>query len=418
MEFKKRIYENQIINLTKFFKVILLAGARQVGKSSLLNHLFPDIQSFVFDPLQDLYGAKKDPDLFLKNFKAPLILDEIQFAPELLPSIKRWVDQSDQKGQYLLTGSQQLSILKTVSESLAGRIAIIKINPMIPQEMWVNYQPDYDWLNVYLKDPQNIAKKIKGTIKNIPTLFEILWRGGMPGTIELSNKEIHRYFSSYIQTYVERDVRTIENIQNLTDFGRFFSLLGALTAQEINYSQLGREIGISPATAQRWLQLLMHTYQWNIIPSYHGNVIKRISEKPKGFFSDTGISCYLQRISSPEALAGHPLLGSLFESFCFSIIKSFSEIASMQPAIYHWRAISGAEVDLIVEKDGMLYPIEIKCKSNLTGNDTRGIQAFNETYSKKIAHGIIIYAGDKAYQLNEYASAIPWNSIIHEPAIV
>ena len=413
MKFRRRIYENQVINLTKFFKVILLAGARQVGKSSLLAHLFPEISTFVFDPLQDLYGAKKDPDLFLTNFKAPLILDEIQFAPELLPSIKRRVDLSDQKGQYLLTGSQQLSILKTVSESLAGRIAIIKVNPMIPQEIWAIFKPEYDWLAVYMDDPSNISKKIKGTIKNIPSLYEIMWRGGMPGTIDLPNQAIHHYFSSYIQTYVERDIRTIENIQNLTDFGRFFSLLGALTAQEINYSQLGREIGISPATAQRWLQLLIHTYQWNIVQPYHGNVIKRISEKPKGFFSDTGIACYLQRISSMEALSGHPLLGSLFESFCFSIIKSFSDIAPMQPNIYHWRAISGAEVDLILERDGMLYPIEIKCKSNLTGNDTRGIQAFNETYShKKIAHGIIIYAGDKAYKLNEYASAIPWNSIV------
>lgn len=413
MNFKKRIYEKQVISLTKFFKVILLAGARQVGKSTILNHLFSDLPTFIFDPMQDLYGAKKDPDLFLKNFEPPLILDEIQFAPELLPSLKRKVDTSDKKGQYLLTGSQQLSILKTVSESLAGRIAIIKINPMIPQEMWVTYKSNYNWLETYLKDPVNIAKNIKNVIKTMPSLYEIIWRGGMPGAIDLPGNEMNRYFSSYIQTYVERDIRTMENIQNLTDFGRFFSLLGALTAQEINYSQLGREIGISPITAQKWLQLLVHTYQWNVVMPYHGNVIKRISGKPKGFFSDTGIVCYLQRISSPEALSGHPLLGALFETFCYSILRSFSDILVTQPHMYHWRAISGAEVDLVLECDGTLYPVEIKCKTNLTGTDTRGIQAFNETYShKKVAHGIIIYAGDIAYKLNNYASAIPWNSMI------
>src|SRR3990167_3265331 len=412
--FKKRIYEQQISNLTAFFKVILLSGARQVGKSSLLSHLFPDVQMIVFDPAQDLYGAKKDPDLFLTNFKTPLILDEIQFAPELLPGIKRKVDLSASKGQYLLTGSQQLSILKTVSESLAGRIAIIKINSMIPQEMWVNFKPENKWLNAYLNDPENLSTSIKGVIKELPTLYEILWRGGMPGTIGIPNQEIPRYFSSYVQTYVERDVRTMGNIQNLTDFGRFFSLLGALTSQEVNYSQLGREIGISSVTARNWLELLVHTYQWSIVQPYHGNIIKRISEKPKGFLSDTGMACYLQRISSPESLAGHPLLGALFESFIFSMIQSFCNVASMQPNIYCWRTIAGAEVDIILERDSMLYPIEVKCKSNLTGNDTRGIKAFFETYKdKKIAHGIIVYAGDRAYKINEYVTAVPWNSIVN-----
>lgn len=139
MSYKKRIYEKEIEELSKFFKIVCLVGARQVGKSSLLEHIFTEYQAFVFDPVQDLYSAKKDPDLFLNNFKPPLILDEIQFAPELLPSLKRKVDTLKMNGQYFMTGSQQFSILKNISESLAGRLALIKKNPMIPQEMWSNF---------------------------------------------------------------------------------------------------------------------------------------------------------------------------------------------------------------------------------------------------------------------------------------
>lgn len=412
MNYKKRLYEEHIRELARHFKIIFLVGARQVGKSTLLEHLFPDYRSFVFDPLQDLYNVRQDPDLFLQNFPAPLILDEIQFVPEVLPSLKRMVDRSDARGQYFLTGSQQLSILRSVAESLAGRVAIIDIGPMIPQEQYSNYSTSDNWLAVYLAHPETVHTRCSGGSVQ-QSLYEILWRGGMPGAIELPHQTLPTYFSSYIQTYVERDIRTLENIQNLSDFGRFFALLAALTAQEINYSELGREIGITPATAQRWVQLLMHTYQWFEVPAYHGNVIKRISSKPKGFFSDTGIASYLQRISSPQALASSPLLGALFESFCFSLIRTLASVLPMKPRMYHWRTGGGAEVDLILELDGTLYPIEIKCKSNVTGHDTRGIQAFKQTYPhQKIAMGLILYAGDVCYQVNDHAVALPWNSVI------
>lgn len=411
MDYRPRLAEKHINELSRLFKMVLLTGARQVGKSSLYAHLFPKTPTFVFDPTQDLYGARQDPNLFLENFPGPLILDEIQYVPELLPALKRKVDQSPSLGQYLLTGSQQLSILKTVSESLAGRVAIIELGTMTPQEMYGSIAQKH-WLERYLTDPHQFQKNFSGVMQNLPTLYEVIWRGGMPGIIELPENALANYFSSYTQTYVERDVRLLEKIQDLASFGRFFALLGALTAQEINASQLGREIAISPSTAQRWLNLLRYTYQWHEVWPYHGNSIKRLSSKSKGFFADTGMACYMQRISSPAALAGSPLLGPLFETFCFSMIKGLSSTLNVAPHFYHWRTAAGAEVDLVLERDGNLYPIEIKCKSNVTKNDARGIQAFRETYpNQSIMPGLILYAGDECYYLDENTIAFPWHGI-------
>lgn len=411
MTYKKRLCEDRVRQLSKFFKIVLLVGARQVGKSSLFAHLFPELRNFIFDPLQDLYGVRQDPDLFLKTNPMPIILDEIQYVPELLPSLKRKVDQSNKQGQYLLTGSQQLSVIKSITESLAGRVGIVELGVMTPQELYGSAEQNH-WLSQYLSDPYNFQKNFRGLLPNTPYLFEALWRGSMPGTIELPSTVLPNYFSSYVQTYVERDVRTLDNIQDVALFTRFFALLGALTAQEINYAQLGREIGISPSTAQRWCDILRRTYQWYEVPAYHGNAIKRISSKPKGFFSDTGIACYMHRISSPESLAGHPFLGAMFETFCFSMIRGLSNSLDTPPLCYHWRTANGAEVDIILELNGKLYPIEIKCKSNVTRSDIHGMKAFRETYPQKnIMPGLVIYAGDTCYFVDENTIALPWNSI-------
>lgn len=410
MEYRPRINEDLIKNFSKLFKIIFLVGARQVGKSSLLAHLFPQNKAFVFDPIQDLYNVRKNPDLFLQDFKPPIILDEIQFVPQLLPSLKRYADMADTKGQYFLTGSQQLSILKTVSESLAGRVVIIPVGPMTPHEMYATFDHEKNWFLQYLKNPDTFFNNRLTKITIEPTRIEAVWRGGMPGTIGLPNNVLAAYFSSYIQTYVERDVRLLDDIDDLAIFGRFIALVAALTSQEINYSQLGRELGISPKTAARWLRLLVHTYQWAELQPFHMNAIKRLSLKPKGIITDTGVACYLQRISSPEALAASPMQGAFFESYCFNMIKGFCAALPMMPNFYHWRTLAGAEVDIIVEIDGIFYPIEVKTAATVSKNDIRGIMAFRETYpTLRIANGIVIYTGDECYRITENTIAVPWN---------
>jgi len=412
MNYRPRINEDLIKSFSKLFKIIFLVGARQVGKSSLLAHLFPDNKIFVFDPVQDLFNVRKNPDLFLNDFKSPIILDEIQFVPELLPSLKRYVDLSDVKGQYFLTGSQQLSILKSVSESLAGRVVIMPIFPMTPHEMYATFDKEKNWFLQYLKNPDTFFNNRLTKITMNPTRIEAVWRGGMPGIIDLPNDALAAYFSSYVQTYVERDVRLLENIEDLSNFGRFIALVAALTSQEINYSQLGRELGISPKTAERWLRLLMHTYQWTELQPFHMNAIKRLTLKPKGIFTDTGLACYLQRISSPEALAASPMHGAIFESYCFNMIKGFCAALPMMPNFYHWRTLAGAEVDIIVEIDGVFYPIEVKAATTVSKNDIRGITAFKETYPQlRIATGVVMYAGGECYRIKEDVVAVPWNLV-------
>jgi len=404
-----RHLEKKLIKLATQFKVVLLLGARQVGKSTLLGHCFPQLKHITFDPLVDDYGAKEDPVRFLNNFPAPIILDEIQYCQSLLSSIKRYVDQSDQKGQYLLTGSQNISVLKYAADSMAGRVGIMQLDSFTVDEI---AQKPQNFLQYYLEDPQQFIKKFSGLLPLKHSLYEMIWRGTMPDTIEFSNDDIGNYFNSYIKTYIERDVRLLENIHNLTDFERFVRLSAALTAQEINYTQLGREIGISRLTAAKWLDILKHTYLWCEIPSYHRNTIKRISKKTKGFLFDTGIACYLQRVSSPDALSAHPMLGALFENFVSTNLLKLANTVSVPPIAYHWRTNSGAEVDLIFERDGKLYPIEIKCKSQISKHDIKGLKSFYETYpNQPIMPGVVISAGNECYEIDDNIFVVPWNAM-------
>lgn len=409
MHYLHRHIEKQIIQASKHFKAILLLGARQVGKSTLLEHLFPDIKTIVFDPIQDHYNARQDPDLFLESFPSPLILDEVQYVPELLTSLKRKMDRSDAKGQYFLTGSQNFSMMKTICESMAGRVAIFHLDNFTPLEL-IGRGQEEGWIPRYLEDPDSFYKSRKTVPSEFPSLIEFLFRGTFPATIELPTELIPRYFRSYLQTYVDRDVRTQEDIKQLAEFDRFLGIIASLTAQEVNASQLGREIGISPHTARRWLDLLNYSYQWLEILPYYGNTLKRISSKKKGYFRDTGFACYLQRIESPESLAVKPKLGSIFETWVVNNICQQCETLNVPPNFFHWRTAGGAEVDFVLEKAGKLYPIEIKCKTNITKGDLSGIKAFRETYqSNGVMPGLVIYAGSEPYKLDEFTTAIPWN---------
>ena len=404
-----RHLELKIKAMAKNFKVILVVGARQVGKSSLLTHLFPNLMHITFDPYSDQYGAKDDPELFLKNFPSPIILDEVQYMPELLSAIKRQVDKSDQKGQYLLTGSQNFSMLKNAAESMAGRVGIIELNGLTYFEEI--QKPQGHWLKAYLDEPMNLVKNVQK--QEDKKVFQAIWKGQFPGIFDIDEQLIPDYFASYVQTYLERDVRIFEDVSDIDKFDRFIRLCAAMTAQEINDAEFGRDLGLSSPTIKRWRARLESSYQWLEIPPYHGNTIKRLSKKKKGYFCDTGIACYLQRIPSSLTLASHPSLGALFETYCVRMLATLSTTMSPSPFLYHWRSSAGAEVDLVLDYNGCLYPIEIKCKSVLTKHDARGIQAFNDTYGNQaVAPCIILYTGDYPIWLTENIIALPWNSIL------
>ncbi|MBM4370162.1 MAG: ATP-binding protein, partial [Deltaproteobacteria bacterium] len=372
MRYRTRQAEGRLRELSLHFKVVLVTGARQVGKSTLLRQVFPELRAFTFDPDQDLYGARADPDLFLDNFPAPLLLDEIQYAPELLPAIKRRVDERDAPGQYLLSGSQNLQVLRQVSESLAGRVGILPLEGLSRREL-TERGGEASGLAAWLSDPDAAPPAAPAPAEALP---RILWRGGMPGLLDFPDHLVPDYHRSYVQTYLERDVRSLSELRSLADFGRFLGLSAALTAQEINDAQLGRELGVSPPTARAWRELMVHSFQWWELPPFQGNAVKRVSGRRKGHLADTGLACWLQRVSSPDALAVSPLFGRLFETWVVGEVRKALSLLATPPAMYHWRTAGGAEVDLVLERDGRLFPLEIKAGSRLDGHALQGLRAF------------------------------------------
>jgi uncharacterized protein len=411
MNYLNRHLEDRLKRHAKAFKIVLVAGARQVGKTTLLKYAFPEIKHVVFDPVQDLYGARNDPDQFLETFGSPLILDEVQYVPELLPALKRRVDRNEAKGQYFLTGSQNLAVLRNVSESLAGRVGVLRLDGFTPAEL-LSQAHASSWLQDWLENPDDFSSS-PGTIDILPineSLPHYLWRGQMPGVIELDDEDIPAYLSSYIQTYVERDVRVMSDLSDLALFSRFLRLCGALSGQEIVKTQLGRELGINPKTARGWLNLLTWSYQWIELPAYNGNSIKKLSAKPKGHLQDTGLACYLNAIPSPEGLLSNPNFGRIFESWGVGWIMRQIQRMPLPPSIYHWRTQNQAEVDAVLDLNGKLFPIEFKASHRLNKHDARGILAFRNTYANAVP-GVIIYGGNESYRLTEHAMAIPWKAV-------
>lgn len=409
MKYKSRLLTHRLKRMLERFPVVVVCGARRVGKSTLLSHSLPEWEVVVFDPVVDVGNAREDPDLFLDNHPVPVILDEIQYAPELVAAIKRRVDRSRQPGQYVLTGSQQWSVLQSAGESLAGRAVFLDLEGFSLSEIAEALTDDH-WVGRYLDHPESLGNGPATRLKLPRTVFEQLWWGSLPEADFLEREFIGEFYRAYLRTYIERDVRLMSDVSDWQQFGRFVRLATALTAQEVNYSQFGRDIGVTPQTARRWLATLRATFQWFETPSYHGNTVKRISGKSKGYFADTGLVCSLQMISTPQTLGGHPLVGAMFETLVVSEIRKLAGTLDTPPSLYHWRSHGGGEVDLLLERDGRMYPIEIKLTTKPSKADTRGIRALRETYPQlDIAPGAVICPCDAVRRLNDTDYCLPWD---------
>lgn len=405
--YQERLITQKLKLLAESFPAIVVMGARQVGKSTLLQHVFGKIaETVTFDPVVDIENARQDPELFLNNHRTPLILDEIQYAPEVVGVIKRRIDKERKPGQYFLTGSQQWGVLKTMAESLAGRAAFIDLSSFSLAE---SVGMPASWLESWLTQQTQLFEK-QNRLWSPCLFYEQLWRGFFPEIQNLPLQTVSAFYTGYLRTYIERDVRLLEDINDLQLFSRFVRIAAALTAQEINTSHIGRELGITPQTARRWLNLLISTFQWIEIPAFSGNLIKRITHKAKGYLTDTGFACFLQSLSSPQALAGYPRMGTLFETAVVMELRKQSAIMNFSPYMYHWRAHSGAEVDVILEYDGCYFPIEIKSNTHPSRQDARGIHAFRESHpTLRIAKGLIIAPAEKAYPITENDWVMPWD---------
>lgn len=403
----------RFLSLLKKFPAVVVSGARQVGKSTFLRHTLGDRADFVvFDPVLDVENARTEPELFLDNHRTPLVLDEVQYAPELLPTLKRRIDRNRKAGQFILTGCQQWGVMKTVSESLAGRVAFLDLDGFTCAEA-ARQTKSRHWLEAWLESPSAVIKSGVQRPKQPHSLNERLWRGWLPEAHFLPRKNISDFWLAYQRTYIERDARLMADVSDWQQFGRFMRLTAALTACEINNVQFGRDIGISPQTAHRWLGILKSTFQWHEVPAYSGNAVKRVSGKAKGFIADTGLACWALAVSAPSAVSAHPNWGALFETAVFAEIRKAASLISPPPIIYHWRTNGGAEVDFILERNGVFYPIEVKATSSPSRRDTSGISAFRKTYPRmKIAKGLVVSPCEESMPLSGNDFAMPWDAVL------
>lgn len=394
--------ETLILQMTNMFKVVLITGPRQVGKTTLLKHILGDVYNYVtLDDINTLEVAKTDPKLFFLNNPGKIIIDEVQNAPELFIEIKRIVDQSEVLGTIILTGSQTFSLMNNVSETLAGRIGILELNGLSLREI----QSDPFTHPVIPNDSYLSKQRIKTSISN---LWEIIHRGPMPELYKNENMNWQLYYASYVKTYIERDVRMIVNIKDLSLFSKFMVSLAARTSQLLNYSAISNELGVDIKTIKSWTSVLETSGIITLVQPFSNNQLSRVIKTPMLYFMDTGLVSYLLRWLTPETLMNGAMSGQILETFVVSeIIKSFKNQGVLNVPIYFYRDKDMREIDLIVEDSGILYPIEIKKSATPKTLMGRHLSIIEKAEGYKTGQKIIMCLVDKKMHLDGEIMAYP-----------
>ncbi len=352
----KRAIEDTIRQISRTFPVLLVTGPRQVGKTTLLKHLAEPGRRYVtLDDPAARFLARTDPSLFMQRYHPPVIIDEIQHAPEILPYIKMNVDRSGNKGDFWLTGSQIFHTMKNVSESLAGRVGIVNLLGLSNSEIdGIPSEP-------FTASPQRLLDRTK-TAKRASSaqIYERIFRGGLPALYADTTINLETFYSSYIDSYLKRDIRDLIQIADEMSFYKFMLAVAARTARPVNYDELARDAEITAPTAKRWLSILVSSQLVVLLQPYHNNALKRIVKMPLLHFLDTGLCAHLLRWGSPETLERSAVADQFFESWVFSeIYKSYLN-AGRRPPVFYYRDKDQKEIDLLLLQDGTLYPIEIK----------------------------------------------------------
>lgn len=372
MEYIKRHLEDKVLSLSESYSAILITGPRQSGKTTMLKMLAEKEnigrEYVTLDDLSVREMAKNDPAMFLQLHKPPVLIDEVQYAPELFTYIKIHIDKKHTPGDFWMTGSQIFRLMRGVQESLAGRVALLHMSPLSQREIdgrpAVPFSTNFDMLVAE-------SKKIKPI--TAPEVYKRLWKGSMPGIVSGLFPDREIYYSSYISTYIERDVRELSGNIDALKFNRFITAMAARSAQMLNFSAVAEDADIDIQTAKAWTNILETLGIIFLLHPYSNNVLKRTIKTPKVYFYDTGLVCYLTKWSSPEIAENGAMNGALLENYTVSeIVKSYQSVG-MEPYLYYYRDRDAKEIDVIIEGDGTLCPIEIK-KTALP--DKRIVKAF------------------------------------------
>lgn len=399
----KRESVDFIKNVSDTFKVLLITGPRQVGKTTLLLSLKPNNMNYVtLDDVNLRRQAQEDPKMFLEEHPWPLLIDEAQYAPELFSYIKIIVDKEQKNGMYWLTGSQQFHLMKNASDSLAGRVGIINLNSFTYSEIIQNK-------NKKLFDPIDIRKSPKIDVND---LYKIIYKGGMPELYNNKNISQEIFFQGYIDTYISRDVKSLTEIGNEIAFKKFIVSVASRTGEQLNYSSLANDSGISVPTAIKWLSILVTSGIVYLLEPYMSSQLKRITHIPKIIFMDTGLACYLAGWSSARDLQLSSSAGHYLKSYIISeIVKSYNA-RGIRPNISYYRDKDGKEIDLIFYKNNKLYPFEIKKTASPNSDMIKNFKELQKT-KKEIGTGGIICFYDELMHLDKNNYIIPVSSVIN-----
>ncbi len=382
------------------FPAVVLTGPRQSGKTTLLKHLFGKRYRYAsLEPPDVQHAASTDPRGFLEAHPPPVIFDEVQYAPDLLPYVKEKIDANrSENGQYLLTGSQNLLLAQNVTESLAGRAAMLRLLPLSRRE--IENQPHrlLPW-----ESPQEAS--------SLPPLaFGPLWkrflRGGYPELAAQPKRGGAMWHASYIRTYLERDIRAIRQVGNLRQYQHFLQLLAARSGQLLNLSDISRDLGVAVNTVKAWLSMLEATFQVVVLYPYFANAGKRLVKTPKVYFTDTGTLCYLAGLQEPDHAARGPMGGAILETAVFSELYKTLTHRGMDPRIWFWRTSAGKEVDFIVEADGKLVTIEVKLSATPNPAMAASIRELQRNMGDAVLPGYMVHPGDARLPLGDGVTAI------------
>ncbi len=371
-------------DLTKGFPVVTITGPRQSGKTTLARMAFPDHKYLDLENLVLRQMAKEDPAALLSDRQGYYILDEFQYEPQILSLVKSLVDANLIDGQFVLTGSNQFSMMKDVSQSLAGRTAILELLPFTTREAYPDSAASLNKLIFRGLYPRLVAQKMK------PGLF----------------------YDSYIRTYLQRDVRLLTNVQNMDAFTRFLGLCAGRTGSILNKESLANDTGVDGKTISNWLSVLQASYIIYLLRPWHGNVSKRLIKSPKLYFFDTGLACNLLQIRGADDITNHPLRGNLFETYVVSETLKFYHNRGIRPPLSFYREAGGREIDLIIDKSGKLYPLEIKSASSVNSSFLDNLKKF-AALGLNSGKGNLVYTGEHSWD-QDHCRLVGWQDLVPE----
>ena len=399
MPYIQRHAKQTLMKMLSQFKVVLVTGPRQVGKSTLLQNELKNFEYVTLDDMAELEQARSDPALFFKNHSLPVVIDEVQYAPELFRYIKFLVDKSDAKGQICLTGSQTYSLMQNVSESLAGRIGILELQGLSLRE-----KQKANFFEPFVPDSDYIQNRLENLVQ-YNDIWNDIFYGSMP---EMANKEIdwNFFYRSYVKSYIERDVRNLMNIKDETLFYKFMVALAARTGCLFNAADIANSTGVSLKTIQNWISVLEASGIIFFLRPYENNILKRTVKTPKIYFNDTGLVCYLVGWDNPKVAQNGAMAGELFETFVISeIAKTYFNSGADLRSLFFYRDSNRKEIDLLISKNGSLFPVEIKKSAQVSISMAKNFPAVK--LLNEIQTGTILCQCDKKMFLSETVQALP-----------